>query len=127
MKEIYIVSSGQYSDYGIDGVFSTKELAQAYIDSFSKKDGWDEMDIEIWELDPHKEDLHNKRKVYFVSMTQNGEVLNVRIDSSAYGIKYKDSRDGLDANGNFYTHCFADDEKHAIKICAERKLTSKFK
>lgn len=30
-KKIYIVTSGEYSDYGINAVFSTKEKANAYI------------------------------------------------------------------------------------------------
>lgn len=33
MKKIYIVTSGEFSDYGIHEVFDLKEKAQKYIDS----------------------------------------------------------------------------------------------
>ena len=33
-KKIYIVTSGEYSDYGIDAVFSSKELAKNTFDKF---------------------------------------------------------------------------------------------
>ena len=31
MKKVFVVTSGEYSDYGIDAVFSSKELAEKYI------------------------------------------------------------------------------------------------
>lgn len=33
-QTVYLVSHGEYSDYTIDGVFSSEEKAQAYIDAF---------------------------------------------------------------------------------------------
>lgn len=32
-KKVYIVTSGCYSDYIIDAIFSTRELAEEYIDN----------------------------------------------------------------------------------------------
>lgn len=31
MVNIYVVTWGEYSDYNIEGIFSTKELAKEYI------------------------------------------------------------------------------------------------
>ena len=44
---VYIVSSGEYSDYSIDGVFENQEKALDYI----SKRNWKPYDtkIEIWE------------------------------------------------------------------------------
>lgn len=43
-RTIYIVTEGEYSDYGIRGVFSTQAKAQAYVDGNGG-------DIEEWGLD----------------------------------------------------------------------------
>ena len=53
MKQIvYAVESGYYSDYGIEGLFSTKEKAQHYIDVRKREDEyWDEERIVEYELD----------------------------------------------------------------------------
>jgi hypothetical protein len=45
MTTVYIVTSGEYSDYGIRAVFSTPELAQRYAKVI--RDG----EIEEWSLD----------------------------------------------------------------------------
>lgn len=50
MSNVYIVTSGEYSDYGIVQVFSTRELAEKYIEEGKgiRKD----CEIEEWILDP---------------------------------------------------------------------------
>jgi hypothetical protein len=56
MPKIFVVTSGVYSDYGINAMFSTKELAEKYIDgqidhdpeSYEKASDYN---IEEWELD----------------------------------------------------------------------------
>ena len=62
-KIAYVVTAGEYSDYGILAVFSTKELADAYVQNFNKKatenlqrigypnQGQDDATIEEWEMD----------------------------------------------------------------------------
>ena len=51
MKKIYIVTSGEYSRYKIDGVFDCKEKADQFMKTFSG-DEWDKPRIEIFELNP---------------------------------------------------------------------------
>lgn len=64
MAKIYLVTSGCYSDYGINAAFSNREKAQAYIDAAKKakaSEGEDEYigdcywssdaNIEEWEID----------------------------------------------------------------------------
>lgn len=51
-KKIFLVTSGEYSDYGINAIFSTRKKAQSYIDTHVKnKQGWGEFEIEEWLLD----------------------------------------------------------------------------
>ena len=46
--KVYVVTSGQYSDYGIEAMFSTPEKAQAFI---AKQDFNEDRGREEWELD----------------------------------------------------------------------------
>lgn len=54
MATIYIVTSGSYSDYGIDAVFSSEENAQTFIDQNSP---FLDMGIEEYELDGRVGDI----------------------------------------------------------------------
>ena len=57
--KIYVVTSGCYSDFHIDAMFSTREKAQKYIDA-AKFDDWDEIngiteyDIDVAPTEPPK-------------------------------------------------------------------------
>jgi len=53
--KVYLVTHGDYSDYGIDKIFSTEEKAISYINKevdrcpgFAEKEFWR---IEIWEVE----------------------------------------------------------------------------
>lgn len=50
MSRVFIVTSGEYSDYGIDRVFSTKEKAKEWIEVITSMHGG-YYDIEPYELD----------------------------------------------------------------------------
>ena len=50
--KIYVVTSGQYSDYGINGVFTVKEKAQKYVDIYNACEAdYDSARIEEYEAD----------------------------------------------------------------------------
>lgn len=50
--QVYVVTSGEYSDYRVDAIFSTKEKAQEYINFREFTDTWKESyGIDVWELD----------------------------------------------------------------------------
>lgn len=76
--KLYVVTSGEYSDYGINSIFSTKEKAQAYIDRSNKLGidnylGWN---IEEYELDENA-------TVEFV-------LVNYSPSGNAFSFKYMD-------------------------------------
>ena len=52
MTAIYIVTSGDYSDYRIEGVFSNKEDAQFFADTITENSYYIG-EIEKWELDAY--------------------------------------------------------------------------
>lgn len=55
MSTVYVVTSGSYSDYGIHAMFSTKKLAQEYIDKAKDSASYEywaiKANIEEWKLD----------------------------------------------------------------------------
>ena len=55
LKEVIIVTSGQYSDYQIEGVFTTREKAQAHIDKHVEP-YYACSEMTVWELDPEEEE-----------------------------------------------------------------------
>ena len=72
MRKVYIVTSGEYSDYGIDSVFSTEEKAKEWIDVItSMYDG--SYNIEPYELDApipeRKEYLLERLTMLFVFLS----------------------------------------------------------
>ena len=61
-KKIYMVTSGCYSDYCINAVFSTREKAEEYIDGGN---AYSDSDIEEYDLD---EPIKRKTRVLLISM-----------------------------------------------------------
>ncbi len=54
VKVVYLVSSGRWSDYTVHCAFTTKELAQAYIDSHpAQYDPFNEVErLQLWNVNP---------------------------------------------------------------------------
>lgn len=79
MKIIYLVTEGEYSDYGIEAVFSTEELAQAYIDTREshkapdgkKYYGYCEYKIEQYPIDERVKET--EQKVFVSILDEDGE------------------------------------------------------
>ena len=112
-KTIYIVTQGSYSDYHICGVFSDKELAEKYKQTFSNAQLYDEMRIEEWELNPFEAEIRKGYKPFFVRMGKDGNTQEVYEDDSTSEIY------GFDIDNGLYNHCFARNKRHAIKITNE--------
>lgn len=114
MKKIYIVTSGSYSDYGIDAVFSTKELAEIFVSRFGE-----DMNIEEWDLDKGESELREGHSMYFLRISKDKDVLDARKETGSYGFKYG-TMFYKDIDGNHIVHLFAKDEEHAKKIALDK-------
>ena len=53
--QVYVVTSGEYSNYRINSIFSTAEKAQEYIKMKEFTDIYESYRINIWEVDKHDE------------------------------------------------------------------------
>ena len=72
MSRVYIVTSGEYSDYGIDRVFSTEEKAKEWVDVITSMYNGN-YNIEQYELDaPIPE---RKEYLFFESYIENNTII----------------------------------------------------
>lgn len=119
--KVFVVTSGDYSDYGIEAMFTTRVRAQAYIDAIHLRDA---NDIEEWELDPLSQELESGLSPFRVFMAKDGTVRSAGPATYDFdkGCKLtcpfprnKDSVVELQCT------CWAKDEQHAIKITNEKR------
>lgn len=69
--KVYLVSSGEYSDYGIDAIFSTRELAERYLAGNEKYDKYDLYVIEEWELDEHQHEALRPIWIVWIGLSKD--------------------------------------------------------
>jgi hypothetical protein len=129
-KTIYAVNSGSYSDYSIDALFSSKELAEDYMAKV--KDG-DYNDIEEFQLDPPDADFIKRGySVWSVHMLKDGTTERITHGTDSYDIGNAGSHiiwkrstapayRGKGVLDILISDVWAKTEKHAIKIVNEKR------
>ena len=132
MRAIYAVSSGSYSDYQIDAVFSTRAKAQKYIDRFPSDDcnGIEEMMLD--------RPLPSALPLWNVRMLRDGSIEGeiTRCDDMDSGsirrYVYQDRHqvwrrssapayEGMGVPDCLRSIVWAKDETHAIKIVNDQR------
>ena len=113
MVKVYIVTSGEYSDYSIEAVFSQKADAEAFL-LLNIGDWRDSTEVEEWELDPELTDIREGKPRWFVRMTPQGECAEV------YRWTHVPDDVGPDIHGNYYWSVRAKDEQGAIKVAHDK-------
>lgn len=119
MKEnkVYVVTSGEYSDYRIEGIFSSHEKAEEYINHSmnSNLNGIDE-----WVLDEKKPDKGEK----IFEVTSAFDKIGFHVSGREYWpIEYKDLMqyyNGWYGGCNIRFYIYTDTRERAIKIASER-------
>ena len=127
METIWIVDKGEYSDYRVIGVFSTKENAVLVADRFGA-------DVAEWPINPWVDHINQGREPYIVWMERDGTTTRVERWPMRYtnrdeeGLmlekapRWGGSAWGRPAKG----YClrgivYAKDEAHAVKIANETR------
>lgn len=116
MNKIYIVTCGEFSDYDIAAVFSTKEKAEEYVDCYGTDFRVEEHDIDT--------PVEKKESIWRVCI--NTETYNVfTCETGIWGPKMKDVISLVEFYGKgsipylmLYIQC--DTVKRASKIASER-------
>ena len=110
-SKVYIVTTGSYSDYRIEGVFSSKRRANAFI-----RRRHNNGDVEEYEVDAFaRERIHT---VYFVRLDYDGDLEN-RSQSELLGTPCSLQNSGGNSSG-FYGRS-TKSYNHALKLAAEAR------
>lgn len=115
MVKVYVVTSGGYSDYGVDAIFDDEDLAEMYKKNFNCDV------VEKYTLNPNTEMI----KTTIVDMKSNGDVVET----------YDMMSDGQDVGFKFFYYLHhpnhdrkiswcvnTDDETKAIKVVNEKRI-----
>lgn len=120
MTTIYLVTSGEYSNYGINGVFSSEQLAKEFIEKH--KDGG----IEEWELDERsreevcpywRADLDVATSV-LVPGNVGSDLADPKTRTAT--IEFDSHASNAYPKGHIYSISYVSQE-HANKLCVEKK------
>jgi hypothetical protein len=115
MATAYMVTQGRYSDYGVVGVFTTREKAEAFMALFPPQR--DELRIEEVELDA-LDGVPVGRRPFKVKFDKEGNSTSKPCDP--VGMEEYCRAYGDDVH--MTTDCWAADEQHAVKIANERRV-----
>lgn len=144
MNKIYVITSGDYSDYHIITVMSSMKKAKEFKEYYEKTQRYDSVEIEVYNIDQWLFQARNSLFPWYVEMYSDGETLkaekltyipnNINQCYIITPMKKKyiklDPRPDwkeMDKNFNEYffpgllTYIFAEDKKHAVKIANEKR------
>lgn len=113
---VYVVTRGSYSDYGIVGIYSTRELAQAFMNASKPVNYDDYNDIEEYELDQFKSKIEQGLICYWTVMQRDGSNATAKRWHVHNDFRY------YPPSNQFSGTVWAKDEEHAIKIANERRI-----
>lgn len=133
MKTVWVVEQGEYSDYRVVGVFTSKENAEKVRAMFSEDDTteYGKATVAEWNLDPSIEQLNAGLRQFELWIDREGNAyhppelvepfdVDLRDDFKAIDTWNKDTQK-FDAPRHLRCEVWAKDEEHAIKIANERR------
>lgn len=116
MKQVFVVTSGTYSEYHIEGIFSTGARAESYVLAIGITS---DAKVETWKVDANIEKVDRGLSSYLVTMDKAGAVRQVR----NYTPRHLNHDWISGPQTDFYeASMWARDEEHAIKIANERRV-----
>jgi len=129
---VWVVERGEYSDYQVIGVFSSKENAQQIADAINASCVFDKATVAEWPLDPGVHKLRKGFIQFLVNMRADGTVErcdprdisgyelagSVRMWRRSQVPAYKGNPDKPDVVQAFV---WARDAQHAVKITNEHR------
>jgi hypothetical protein len=125
-KTIYVVTTGEYSDYGIVAMFTTKEDAQRFIDVCGERPYSSFNDIEEYELDASVPQIRKGFSPWWVQMDEHGNTFNAEVNTFGKGIVRKPDDEFRGATRLrerwFNWYGWSKDREHALKIANEHRI-----
>lgn len=127
MEKVYVVTNGEYSDFHIEAIFTTREKAEAFLNSREKGDydNWEMYEYPIDYPDFIADKIANGYRLFKVVMDRDGDTIS--IGEGNYSDLEYEFRYGIDWNWHsgrtkFSANVFARNEQHAVKIANERRV-----
>ena len=133
-RTVWVVEHGEYSDYRVVGVFSSKANAQQIADLVNTTDyGWrDDARVSEWPMDPAVDELRQGFHQFLIDMRRDGtteriEIQRVSVYELAGSVQmwrrtrapaYRGNPDKPDV---LQAQIWARDEPHAVKIANEHR------
>lgn len=122
--KVYVVSTGEYSDWSIECICSTREKAQLVVDQIKKESkvygGYPEPnDIDEYELDFFPDGIKAGLNLYGVTGDLDFKTVGVSPEVVRYACD-KVVVCGLPGKERFSVDVYARDEDHAKKIALEK-------
>ena len=114
METVWIVESGEYSDYNVDGIFSTKENAELFRGAYGGE-------VVERTLDPYVKEIRSGMVLFHVKMNVSGAMIDCYKSDCFYGageLGLSLYHDGWCLVG----YIWAKDKQHAAKIANERRV-----
>lgn len=91
MNKVYVITRGEYSDYGIERIFSTREAAEKYC--AVDKDNYDSPMIEEWDLEDGSDILcPNVYKAIFFMESYHDYEYSIKYSSTPYMLDIQKDR-----------------------------------
>lgn len=124
---VWVVESGEYSDYRVVGVFSSKENAQQIADAID-----DDATVAEWSLNPAVHELRQGFTPYLVDMREDGTVERCELwgisgyELAGYVRMWRRTRapafcNQPDKPDVLQALIWAKDDQHAVKITNEHR------
>ena len=128
MNKVYLLVSGEYSDYGIESVFSTEERAKEAMEAY-RLGNHSDYRIEEWDLDPvdgtqHLSKLRAGYRLYMAAMDFDGNNSYCHEANFLHGTRTCTYVRG-DLKAMLSVMCWAKSREHATKITNERRTKLK--
>lgn len=121
-KSVWVIEAGEYSDYQVVGVFSTRENAELVASAIGYGS------IAEWDLDPGVDGLRQGHPRFRVLMLRDGSVESVEVQegwNAETFYVWPRSREPIYAGKGIpdalNAWVWARDEKHAVKIVNEKR------
>ena len=118
-KKVYIVTSGEYSDYRINAVFSSRKLAKKYIELQARVGFWNFTTprIEEYTLDELPTYPLNKNHYLVILELEIGNLLDIDLTNiNSDKVLNFTVVNRSDKANEIWVYCWAKDEEHAKKI-----------
>lgn len=122
--KVYLVSTGEYSDYSVEGIYSTRELAEEAVKRFASHNDIKEFELDAmpelkdglygWRVRFDGENIASTQRegIDFWSWREHRRTMFC-VDDETYGPARK--------KGDVTVYCFARDEEHANKVAIDKR------